>query len=294
MPQDDPLSPVPPSGLAAAGLARLRAELDAIDDALLADLARRAAVVAEVASLKNGGFAWRPGREAAILRRLLARTEPPLSRGVVVRVWREILSGSLLQQGPLGIAVCDPDHSFRLPRLARDHFGGLVQERVHESPAQVLADIRSGLARIGVLPPPAEETAERETWWAHLAAERGRFAIAARLPFWRPAGEGGGAEAFIVAPLEPDPSGDDVSLFLLRFPPETSRARLGEALSRAGFTLIRLVIRRPPAGPAEAFAALGGFIGADDPRFAALGAGTLTDPPARLGAYARPIEEEAP
>jgi|BEDMetMinimDraft_2_1075160.scaffolds.fasta_scaffold01229_3 chorismate mutase/prephenate dehydratase len=298
MPQDDPLASLASSASSppqAADLARLRAELDAIDDALLADLTRRAAVVAEVAALKNGGFAWRPGREAAILRRLLARTESPLARGVVVRVWREVLSGSLLQQGPLGIAVCDPDRSFRLPRLARDHFGGLVQERVHESPAQVLADIRSGLARIGVLPPPAEEVAEREAWWTHLAAEQGRFAIAARLPFWRPAGEGGGAEAFAVAPLDPDPSGDDLSLFLLRFAPETSRARLADALGRAGFTLSRLVIRRPSGAPAEALVGLEGYLSADDPRFTALAAALpLTDPPARLGAYARPIEEEAP
>ncbi len=246
-----------------------------------------------MAALKNGGFAWRPGREAAILRRLLARAEAPLARGVVVRVWREILAGSLLQQGPLGIAVCDPDRSFRLPRLARDHFGGLVQERVHESPAQVLADIRSGLARIGVLPPPEEEAPDREAWWSHLAAEQGRFAIAARLPFWRPAGEGAGTEAFVVAPLEPDPSGDDLSVFLLRLPPETSRARLNEAIARAGLTLARLVLRRPAQGPAEALVVLEGFVGAADPRLAALAALPLAEPPARLGAYARPIEETA-
>ena len=58
--------------LAAGDLSELRANLDSIDDAIHDLLMRRAEVVSHIASVKTGA-ALRPGREAAIIRRLLAR-----------------------------------------------------------------------------------------------------------------------------------------------------------------------------------------------------------------------------
>ena len=37
----------------------------------------------------------RPGREALILRRLVARHRGPFSRAVLVRLWRELISGTV-------------------------------------------------------------------------------------------------------------------------------------------------------------------------------------------------------
>ncbi|MBJ7251796.1 MAG: chorismate mutase, partial [Acetobacteraceae bacterium] len=70
-------------------LQALRAEIDALDDAMHDLLMRRGAVVARMAGsrTKSGaGSPLRPGREAAVLRRLLGRHSGALSRGAVFRI----------------------------------------------------------------------------------------------------------------------------------------------------------------------------------------------------------------
>ena len=91
-----PAAPGPETSLAA-----LRAEIDAIDDALHDLVMRRAAVVARMAAsrVKGDASSLRPGREASILRRLLARHSGALPPAALVRLWREILSASNAMQG---------------------------------------------------------------------------------------------------------------------------------------------------------------------------------------------------
>ena len=72
--------------LAAPTLGDVRAELDRIDDALHDLLMERAAVVGRLAEGRlKGPAVLRPGREAAILRRLLARHRGALPPAAVVR-----------------------------------------------------------------------------------------------------------------------------------------------------------------------------------------------------------------
>lgn len=74
---------------AAAALAAVRAEIDAIDDRLLELLNRRAACAQRVAEIKSAaGEAdcfHRPEREAEVLRRMAANNRGPLSREAVTR-----------------------------------------------------------------------------------------------------------------------------------------------------------------------------------------------------------------
>ncbi len=95
------LRPAPRTGFHA-----LRAELDRIDDELHDGLMRRAEIVPEIGALgAKGGVPLRPGREASIIRRLLARNRPPLQPATVVRIWRELLAGSTAQQRAMLVAV---------------------------------------------------------------------------------------------------------------------------------------------------------------------------------------------
>ena len=295
-------------GLAARAphLDALRAELDAIDDALLATLQRRAAVVAEVAALKNGGIALRPGREAAILRRLLRQnTNSPLPRQAVVRIWREILAGSIAQQGQFTVAVCEATagQTGAIGLLAREHFGALVPLRLHRSPAQALGDVAAGDAGAAVLPLPEEEASGAPWWTLFLhqdgmapartdhGAERGRVHIVARLPFWTPRPDTAPhAAAFVAAAIPPDPSGADRTLFGLEFPAETSRTRLAGQIAAAGLTAGSILLRREAdQKTAWALVDLAGFIVEDDPSLATIEG--LLRPAARLGAYAECWED---
>jgi chorismate mutase len=264
----------------------LRTQLDRIDDELHDLLMRRAEVVTQVAASKNG-VALRPGREAAILRRLLARHAGALPPQVVVRIWRELLAGTTSMQGPFVIAVCDPDRGADFTQAAREQFGALTPLRVHGSAAQAIADVSAGRAAVAVLALPSETEAVRDAWWmALLQKDEPRIHVVARLPFWARRPEGAPtAPALVVAAIAPDPSGVDRSLLGLEVDPNVSRARLTTALGNAELNPGHIILRRDPGTPAaHALVEVEGYVADDDPRLASLG--SVLRPPVVLGVYA--------
>jgi chorismate mutase len=271
-------------------LAGLRAELDGIDDALHDLLMRRADAVARLAaSGVKGRVALRPGREASIIRRLLARHRGPLPRQAVTRLWRELLAATTAMQGANAIAVCETDPAQGYAALAREHFGALTPLRVHGSPAQALADVSSGAASAAVLPAPYEGEAPRDAWWtALLQKDEPRIHVIARLPFWEPRPEGAPrARAYVIAAAAPDPSGRDRSLLGFDLDGSVSRDRLTAGLTAAGLPPEASILRREPAGEGgRLLIEVAGFVTDDDPRLAAV-APTLRRPVV-LGAYALP------
>jgi len=109
-------------------LEALRAEINSLDDALHDLLMRRSEVVQRLSAsqTKAPGTVLRPGREAAILRRLLARHAGPLPRPALVRLWRELFASSVAQQGNVSVALpTDPAWA----RLAAEHFGVATPQR---------------------------------------------------------------------------------------------------------------------------------------------------------------------
>ena len=130
----------PPQDGWPGGLAALRAELDRIDDALHALLMQRARVVERVAR-SGKRSAYRPGREASIIRRLLRQHSGTLPAQTLVRIWRELLAGTTAMQGPFAVAVCEPDAGAGFTQAAREHFGALTPLHVYGSPAQAMAEV---------------------------------------------------------------------------------------------------------------------------------------------------------
>ncbi len=275
-----PDSPAAPP--AADEIAALRAEIDAIDDAMHDLLMRRSAVVGRLAGsrAKGAGSPLRPGREAAVLRRLLARHDGPLGRDRIVRIWREIFMASTAIQGAFSVAAFAPGEE---AALAREHFGPITPMRVHPTPARALAAVSEGEASVAVLPLPAEGEEGETAWWARLDVPR--LQVVARLPFL-PTQDGAGA--LVVAPVPPDASGRDRSLVLIEAEAHAARSRVLDALAAAGLPVSSLLLAR--AGEETlALAEVEGFLTADDDRLAAL-------PWARhtiLGAYAAPVAGDA-
>ncbi len=278
-----PAEPVP--GDAAQRLATLRAELDTLDDALHDTLMRRAEIVGRIAALRvKDGTPLRPGREAAILRRLLARHRGALPRHGVVRIWRELIAAMTELQRPLVLAVCGEGGTVA---LAREQYGALVALRRHSTPVQVLEEVAAGSAAAAVLPMPTEGEPLADAWWTELLQPRHdgrRIHVVARLPFWmsRPEGAPRG-EALVVSAAQPDPSGQDRTLLALDLPQDSSRARLGQALAAAGLEAGTVILRNDP-GVARALVDVAGFVTEDDPRLAA-----LRPRPVVVGSYAVPV-----
>lgn len=298
----DPTEPAAtdPSSPAAPTLAQLRAELDRIDDAIHDLLMQRARVVEQVgAHGAKGSVAIRPGREAQIIRRLLARHQGRLPRRLLVRLWRELFAATTSMQGSYVITVCEADAGDSFVQAAREHFGALTPLRRHRTPAQAIGEVSSGAAIAAVLPMPEEEESLSSAWWtALLHRDEPRIHVVGRLPFWAPRSEGGPqAQALVVAAVAPDPSSaepqrSDRSLIGLELSLEASRARLAGALAAAGFDAGTIILRRDPGAPeAQALVDVAGLVTDDDPRLAALT--DMLRPPVVLGAYAVPLDGDS-
>jgi chorismate mutase len=276
--------PAPLDGWRTGDLPALRAELDRIDDAIHDLLMHRAEIVEHVAR-SGKPTAFRPGREASIIRRLLRRHRGSLPPAALVRLWRELLAGTTAMQGDFSLAVCDPDHGAPITQLAREHFGALTPLRTYPSAGQALVDLGQGLASVAVLPFPSED----ETWWIALQHGAPRLHIIARLPFWtlRPDGFPA-AQALVVATTPADPSEADISFLGLECDNDVSRARLSDDLSSVGLQAETMVlVRQPGSATGNLLVEVEGGLSEDDERLNRLG--TVLRRPVVLGSYAVPI-----
>jgi chorismate mutase-like protein len=272
-------------------LDELRRRLDAIDDRIHDLIMERAAVVEQVTTAKqsNGQPSLRPGREAAILRRLVARHHGPFPRQSLVRLWRELLGGGVAIQGRFQIAVLDAQPG--LWDLARDHFGTYLPLLPVADPGAVLAAISERSAQAGVLPMPART--DTAPWWPALAAHGGGVHIVARLPF-ADRGNGRGGDAVIVAAAQADATGTDRTLMAIKAAKSMKPQRLLAALEEIGAPIAHIATHEQSTAEAWHLIEFDGMVAADDPRLtAALHALGEPAPAARLlGSYARLLPRE--
>jgi chorismate mutase / prephenate dehydratase len=268
------------------GLAALRAELDRIDNTIHDLLIERAGIVEQVAR-SGKPAAFRPGREASIVRRLVGRHRGSLPPVTLFRIWRELLAGTTSMQGGFSLSVCDPAPGAALTQLAREHFGAMTPLRQHSSPAQALADLSQGTASVAVLPFPSDSS----TWWLTLRHHEPRLHVIGRLPFWRRRPEGAPTvQALVVAAAPPDASGQDRTLIGLECDGEASRTRLATALIAAGLTPDQLLLLRDSrAGASYALIEVDGFLADDDARLRSLD--PILRRPIVLGSYAIPFPD---
>lgn len=274
-----------------ARLAELRTQLDAIDDQIHDLLMQRAKVVQTVtAEGGKKGTKIRPGREATILRRLLARHSGAWPAQAIVRIWQEIFGAALIIEGGQTLAICGGEEGEARLGLAREYFGPLTPVRHHSSPGQTLSDLtREGGAQLAILPPPGEGDDVHGGWWTMLAATNPALYVVMKLPFWKPRAEGlSNCEAYVVAAIPPDPSHADRGLILLGFQSEVSRTRISEFLNTAGFAPRALWVKQGAdrSGPLV-LVEVDGLVDGADPRLAQIAG--LTMPPRVVGGYALPI-----
>ena len=144
-------------------LAALRAEIDAVDDAVLDLLRRRRALTARIGRAKAAGEAvlrLKPDREAAVLQRLCDRVEPSM-RTMTRAIWREVMSAGLAEQEDMEVLVWTGEHAPHLLMEARHRFGAHPRLRLVETPQAALEAAAQGAA-VAVL-------ALDDPWWTRLA-----------------------------------------------------------------------------------------------------------------------------
>lgn len=284
-------------------LADVRKEIDAIDDAMQDLLQKRTELVVEVAEAKaraasaagKGSFvAFRPGREAEVIRRLAARHEGALPLRVLIRLWREIMAAMTRIQGPFRVDVFGPkEEALGYWDLARNYYGSTTPMELHGDARDVLRRVGHDRSAIGILPQPG--AAADNDWWVSFATGGiGEMRIVARLPFVDVADEDAPAQALVLAHSNFESTGDDTSLISLSVAESLSDARVVSLVKEAGLEGKRIASARTDNGAARHvyLVSLPHHIAEDDERLAALAAEPVIEV-RLLGGYANPLRRES-
>jgi chorismate mutase/prephenate dehydratase len=133
-----------------AELDRLREAIDQVDERILRELNERARLARAIGTLKVGK-AYRPEREAQVLRRIKERNPGPLSGETVALIFREIMSACLALERPITVAYLGPKGTFS-ERAALKHFGLAAEALPAASIDEVFRAVESGSSDFGVVP----------------------------------------------------------------------------------------------------------------------------------------------
>jgi chorismate mutase/prephenate dehydratase len=132
-------------------LEALRREIDRLDEELVRLLNRRASLAKEIGALKNGAPAYRPEREAEVLRRVSERSAGPLSAQRLLPVFREVISACRALEEPIRVTFLGPEGTFS-EQAVRKHFGAAVEALAEPSVDEAFRRCESGAAQFTVVP----------------------------------------------------------------------------------------------------------------------------------------------
>lgn len=243
-------------------LTALRDKIDAIDNQLIELLIERANIVAEVGETKGDLPVYiRPGREATMLRALMEKDTGRLSKSLIHRLWREMIGAFTLQEGALRVAVPEGEEGFW--DLVRDHFGSFTPLLPYESAIAGVKALLIGDVEAAAAPLPQES---KEVWWRLLLSkEAEKMNIFYRFPFDGNHGNAreGAVDGVIIGILEPENTGNDVTLLCVEWRSETTKITATKAGEELGKVLLH-VFGTEPGEPPCSYIKLRGFFAGDD------------------------------
>lgn len=132
----------------------LRQSIDQIDEEILRLLEKRALLAKDVGAWKNAHgeeLAYRPEREAAILRKLRESSEAPLPQDAVLAIFREIISACRSLEMPLSVAFLGPEGTF-CEEAARKILGSMACYLPEPTLSDVFRAVETSSASLGVVP----------------------------------------------------------------------------------------------------------------------------------------------
>jgi chorismate mutase len=180
----DPSHPTRPTTLA-----DIRSEIDRIDTAMHALLIERSAVIADLIAIKKvqpvqagddparRTSAFRPAREASMMREIVERHTGSLPLDTVESIWRVIISTFTYVQAPYDVIYARGGDGLSMRDVARFHFGYTVPVLAVDEPAHVLETVGTRGDALGVIP-----LSSSGAWWQALEDPNAPNVIA-RLPF---------------------------------------------------------------------------------------------------------------
>lgn len=132
-------------------LRKHRAAIDAIDERLVLLLNERASHARSIGELKGGAPAYRPEREAEVLRHVSAAGTGPLAPERVAAIFSEIMSACRALEQPMAVAYLGPEGTFSEMAVFK-HFGHGVEGRPAASIDEAFRWVESRSAQNAVVP----------------------------------------------------------------------------------------------------------------------------------------------
>jgi len=164
-------------------LAMLRQEIDRIDREMHERLMERGRIIDTLISVKKtseSGSAFRPGREAAMMRDIVQRHHGILPLDTVEGIWRVIIATFTYVQAPFSAHVDIAGGDAAMRDTARFHFGFTVPFVPHLGAGPVIEAVAGSKGDLGIV--RIDQGSSGGPWWRALQDEHAPKVIA-RLPF---------------------------------------------------------------------------------------------------------------
>ncbi len=260
-------------------LADLRVEIDRIDRQMHELLMERGRVIDQLIEIKTrqgGGSAFRPAREASMMRALVERHKGRLPLDTVEGIWRVIISTFTYVQAPYRVHVDVSGGDAAMRDSARFHFGFTTPCVPHFGAAEVIRAVHDSVGDLGMFAVDGGPGAG--AWWTKLAPPEAPKIIA-RLPFVERADHPAGMPVFVISKPLADGAARDVVLEQVTL--DRWRADIPHALRAIGAEVIgsaadgmglALLVARPGDLKADAVSAAVRSAGGADVRASEIGA----------------------
>lgn len=208
-------------------LADLRKDIDRIDEGMHKLLMERGDIISRLISVKRSqetGSAFRPAREADMMRRLVKRHAGVLPLDTVESIWRVIISTFTYVQQPFSVHADLSSGDAAMRDSARFHFGFTVPFIPHMGASGVVAAVSESKGDLGLVPAATGTSA----WWSALEFDAAPKIIA-RLPFVERADHPAAMPVFVVSRVAADAMATETEVWSIRV--AGWNARTAQALS---------------------------------------------------------------
>ncbi|MBV1704296.1 MAG: chorismate mutase, partial [Hyphomicrobiales bacterium] len=194
-------------------LADLRVDIDRIDGELHRSLIERGEIIDRLIAIKarqGGGSAFRPEREASMIRAIVRRHRGALPLDTVEGIWRVIISTFTYVQSPYSVHADFSGGDAAMRDCARFHFGFTTPCVVHMGPAGVIEAVARAQGDLGLCRIDSGPAAG--AWWRGLVPPDAPKIIA-RLPFVERADHPAALPVFVVAKPLAEAAARDTDVF---------------------------------------------------------------------------------
>lgn len=200
---------------ATPSLSDLRSEIDRIDAAMHQLLMDRGEIINRLIQVKRtaeSGSAFRPAREADMMRRLVERHHGILPLDTAESIWRVIIATFTYVQAPFRVHADMSAGDAAMRDSTRFHFGFTVPFITHLGAAGVVEAVAASQGDLGLV--PASAAAGAQAWWTALEGDAPK--IIARLPFVERPDHPAALPVFAIARPNPDAVVTDVAMWSIK------------------------------------------------------------------------------